>query len=71
MKLWESHFNYIFIDEAGQATQPESLIPIGLTSSEDQGHIGKCHAQIVLSGDPQQLGPVIMTKIGQHLLGKY
>lgn len=70
MKLWESHFDYIFIDEAGQATQPESLIPIGLTSGEDLGHVGRFHAQIVLSGDPQQLGPVIMTKIGHCLLGK-
>lgn len=69
MKLWESHFDYIFIDEAGQATQPESLIPIGLTSGEDLGHVGRFHAQIVLSGDPQQLGPVIMTKIGHCLLG--
>ena len=69
MNLWESHFNYIFIDEAGQATQPETLIPIGLMSAEDEGHIGRFHAQLVMSGDPKQLGPVVMTKLGQHLLG--
>ncbi|XP_051168911.1 putative helicase mov-10-B.1 [Leptopilina boulardi] len=57
------YFNYIFIDEAGQATQPETMIPFAITEKHR-----KC--QIVMSGDPKQLGPVVMTKYGKHLLGK-
>ncbi|XP_043472693.1 putative helicase mov-10-B.1 [Leptopilina heterotoma] len=55
-------FNYIFIDEAGQATQPETFIPFAISMR----HI-RC--KIVMSGDPKQLGPVVMTKYGSHLLG--
>ncbi|XP_033218428.1 putative helicase MOV-10 [Belonocnema kinseyi] len=58
--------SYIFIDEAGQATQPETLIPLGLARLNDDANC----AQLVLSGDPKQLGPVVKTKIGQHLLGE-
>ncbi|XP_026524779.1 RNA helicase Mov10l1 [Notechis scutatus] len=49
------HFTHVFVDEAGQASEPESLIPLGLIS-EDTG-------QIILSGDPMQLGPIIKSKI--------
>ncbi|NXD68606.1 M10L1 helicase, partial [Eolophus roseicapillus] len=49
------HFTHVILDEAGQATEPESLIPIGL--------ISEANGQIVLVGDPKQLGPVIKSKI--------
>ncbi|NXX82385.1 M10L1 helicase, partial [Urocolius indicus] len=49
------HFTHLFLDEAGQATEPESLIPIGL--------ISEANGQIVLVGDPKQLGPVIKSRI--------
>ncbi|XP_033218427.1 putative helicase MOV-10 [Belonocnema kinseyi] len=62
----QSRDSYIFIDEAGQATQPQILIPLGLTRLYEDV---KC-PQLVLSGDPKQLGPVVKTKIGQHLLGE-
>ncbi|XP_033218430.1 helicase MOV-10-like [Belonocnema kinseyi] len=64
--LFVNYFNYIFIDEAGQATQPETLIPLGLNKSYNCDGL----PQLVLSGDPKQLGPVVMTKVGQHLLGE-
>ncbi len=44
------HFTHVFVDEAGQATEPESLIPLA-------GLVGQ-RGLVVLSGDPNQLGPV-------------
>ncbi|TXG72089.1 hypothetical protein EZV62_000668 [Acer yangbiense] len=48
------HFTHIFLDEAGQASEPESMVPIA------------CHCQrdtvVVLTGDPMQLGPVIHSR---------
>uniref|UniRef100_A0A672ZU77 RNA helicase n=1 Tax=Sphaeramia orbicularis TaxID=375764 RepID=A0A672ZU77_9TELE len=53
--LQVGHFSHLFLDEAGQATEPESLIPISLMSEKD--------GQIVLAGDPCQLGPVVKSKL--------
>ena len=56
------HFAYIFIDEAGQATEPEVLTAINTMASDD--------TRIVLSGDPKQLGPIIRSSIArEHGLG--
>uniref|UniRef100_A0A669E9H7 Mov10 like RISC complex RNA helicase 1 n=1 Tax=Oreochromis niloticus TaxID=8128 RepID=A0A669E9H7_ORENI len=49
------HFTHLFLDEAGQATEPESLIPMSIVSERD--------GQIVLAGDPCQLGPLVKSKI--------
>ncbi|XP_032914988.1 RNA helicase Mov10l1 isoform X2 [Catharus ustulatus] len=51
------HFTHVVLDEAGQASEPESLIPIGLISEAD--------GQIILVGDPKQLGPVIKSKLAK------
>uniref|UniRef100_A0A7M4EY67 RNA helicase Mov10l1 n=1 Tax=Crocodylus porosus TaxID=8502 RepID=A0A7M4EY67_CROPO len=49
------HFTHAFVDEAGQASEPECLIPLGL--------ISEVNGQIVLAGDPMQLGPVIKSRL--------
>ncbi|XP_013857827.1 putative helicase mov-10-B.1 [Austrofundulus limnaeus] len=52
------HYSYIFVDEAGQASEPECLIPIsGLLRTET--------CQVVLAGDPKQLGPIVNSKIAE------
>ena len=50
-RLSNLRFRQVLIDEATQATEPESLIPVVLGAK-----------QLVLVGDHQQLGPVIMCK---------
>ncbi|XP_041800816.1 putative helicase mov-10-B.1 [Chelmon rostratus] len=57
------HYTYIFVDEAGQATETQCIIPFaGLLNPQ------KC--QVVLAGDINQLGPVIMSKLAEkHGLG--
>lgn len=50
------HFTHVFIDEAGQAMEPEVLIPLQLV---DQTKGGK----VIMVGDPKQLGPVIRSNL--------
>ena len=49
------HFSHIFIDEAGQATEPELMVPIKTMAGED--------TNIILSGDPRQLGPIVRSPV--------
>ncbi|XP_043284059.1 probable RNA helicase armi [Venturia canescens] len=52
------HFTHILVDEAGQATEPEIMVPLNFVHSS--------HGQIVLAGDPMQLGPVVNSKLASH-----
>ncbi|EUC55593.1 RNA helicase, putative, partial [Rhizoctonia solani AG-3 Rhs1AP] len=52
-------FTHIFIDEAGQGSEPEVMIPILMMAGPK--------TNIVLSGDPKQLGPVIRSPIARPL----
>ena len=53
------HFTHVFLDECGQAVEPETLIPLaGLINPENQ-----FGGQVVLAGDPKQLGPVLQSPI--------
>lgn len=56
MCLQIGHFTHLFIDEAGQATEPESLVSMGLIRCDSNP------GQIILAGDPKQLGPVLMSQ---------
>ncbi|KAL0561411.1 hypothetical protein IC582_001837 [Cucumis melo] len=57
------HFSHIFLDEAGQASEPESIIPIS--------NLCLRKTVVVLAGDPMQLGPVIYSKEAEiYGLGK-
>ena len=60
------HFTHVFIDEAGHAIEPEALVAIaGITDCSLGG-------QVVLAGDPEQLGPVVRSPIAiKYGLGLY
>lgn len=57
--LPRGHFSHIFIDEAGQATEPESMASIKLLSNNN--------TNVILSGDPMQLGPIIRSPVARIL----
>ena len=65
-KFPRGHFTHVFIDEAGHAVEPEALVAIAGIIDSDHG------GQIVLAGDPKQLGPVIRSPIARSWgLGLY
>ncbi|KAG6909930.1 hypothetical protein DXG01_014452 [Tephrocybe rancida] len=53
------HYSHIFVDEAGQATEPEVFIAIKTMAGPE--------TNVVLSGDPKQLGPIIRSRIACEL----
>ncbi|XP_048450405.1 putative helicase MOV-10 [Rhincodon typus] len=57
------HFSHVFIDEAGNAVEPECVIAIaGLLDVMDLER-NKDGGLLVLTGDPKQLGPVLRSPI--------
>ncbi|KAM5569455.1 putative RNA helicase SDE3 [Rosa sericea] len=50
----KGHFSHIFLDEAGQASEPETMIPVA--------SLHERNTVVVLAGDPMQLGPIINSK---------
>jgi len=55
--LESGHFTHIFIDEAGHALEPEIFIPLSAFSGDK--------TQIILTGDPRQLGPIVRSPIAK------
>jgi helicase MOV-10 len=59
------HFTHVFIDECGQALEPEALVPVaGILGVAKNNRLG---GQIILAGDPKQLGPVCDIKRAEKL----
>lgn len=59
----KNHFDYIFIDECGSATEASSTIPIANLMSIN----GTKRTKIVIAGDPKQLGPSIKCPFAEAL----
>ncbi|XP_057771655.1 probable RNA helicase SDE3 [Salvia miltiorrhiza] len=60
--ILKGHFSYIFLDEAGQASEPEAMVPVS--------HLQSRNTLLVLAGDPMQLGPVVFSAEAEaHGLG--
>ncbi|NWI65240.1 SDE3 helicase, partial [Todus mexicanus] len=64
------YFSHVFIDECGQAVEPESVAAIaGLLTAMDPD-TNPNGGQLVLAGDPQQLGPILRSPLAiEHGLG--
>lgn len=61
--IGRGHFSHIFLDESGQASEPESMVPIS--------NLCDRNTVVVLAGDPMQLGPVIYSRDAEaYGLGK-
>ncbi|XP_050506187.1 putative helicase mov-10-B.1 isoform X2 [Diabrotica virgifera virgifera] len=60
-----NHFSHIFIDESGYATETQTLIPIAGISSTSENK-GMVSAQLVLAGDPKQLGPLVHSGFAEY-----
>ncbi|XP_056456855.1 putative helicase mov-10-B.1 isoform X2 [Gadus chalcogrammus] len=56
-------YSHIFVDEAGQPAEPEGVIPLA-------GLLDPKRGQVVLAGDPKQLGPIVKSPLAKkHGLG--
>ena len=59
------HFTHVMVDEAGYAKEPETLIAVSGILCDKGG-------QLVLAGDPEQLGPVVRSPIAiEYGLGEW
>jgi helicase MOV-10 len=54
----------VFIDECGQALEPEALVPVAGILGKAMKH--RPGGQVILAGDPMQLGPVCHSNIAKQ-----
>uniref|UniRef100_A0AAY4B686 RNA helicase n=1 Tax=Denticeps clupeoides TaxID=299321 RepID=A0AAY4B686_9TELE len=57
--LPKNHFSHIFVDEAGHAVEPETIIGVA-------GLLGAEEGLLVLAGDPKQLGPILRSPFSKR-----
>lgn len=59
----DGHFSHVFVDESGHAVEPECLVAIaGILTPMDR-ETNANGGQLVLAGDPKQLGPVLRSPL--------
>eukprot|EP00934_Nitzschia_sp_Nitz4_P007089 Nitzschia sp. Nitz4//scaffold24_size164493//27264//29792//NITZ4_002309-RA/size164493-processed-gene-0.184-mRNA-1//1//CDS//3329544057//7079//frame0 len=61
------HFTHLFLDEAAQATEPETLIPLSVVVDDDPD---TPKVEIALAGDPRQLRPTVYCSHVRPVLSK-
>jgi helicase MOV-10 len=54
------HFTHVFIDEGGQALEPEAMIPLNTFDHPPS-------TRIIIAGDHKQLGPIIHSTVARKL----
>ncbi|XP_064541268.1 probable RNA helicase armi [Drosophila montana] len=59
MDFLPEHFTHVLIDEAGQCTEPETMVPIVL--------LARKRSQVVLAGDPHQLQAIVTSRYANEL----
>ena len=64
------HFSTIIVDEAGHALEPEALCAVSallaVPGDPLQPVDRQLHGRLVLSGDPHQLGPIVMSGVAKE-----
>jgi superfamily I DNA and/or RNA helicase len=62
VKQW--HWTHLFVDEAAQASEPETLIPMMVVAPGVNAEIPM--PKVVFAGDSNQLGPAVMSPIARE-----
>lgn len=59
LEIADDHFSHVIVDECGQCMETELIVPLT--------RVDKDIGQIVLAGDPMQLGPIVFSHYAKRL----